>query len=157
MIKKYGWIIAGLVVALLAVGVFGITTAFADDNGPTRPFGNRGKGLGSGGRGLDGVALEAVADVLNMSTDDLSAALEEGRTLPELAEDSGVDMQAVFDALSAVREQAMREHIAQAVEDGTMSQDQADWMLEGLDKGYFFNHGGFGKHMDKWNPSTPSE
>lgn len=154
MNKKFGWAIGALVIVLLAVGVFGTTTAFADDNGPGHPFSNKGEGPGSergfGGRGLDGAALEAVAAALEISTDDLSAALEEGKTLGELAEEAGVDMQEVFEAMSAVREEAMRERIAQAVEDGTMPQEQADWMLEGLDKGFFFNHGGFGRGGGKF-------
>lgn len=146
MNKKFGWVIGALVVLLLAVGVFGTTTAFADDNGPEHPFGGR----GYGGRGLDGAALEAVADVLDMSTDNLSAALEDGQTLAELAEEAGVDMQEIIDAMSAVREEAMRERIKQALEDGTMTQEQADWMLEGLNKGFFFNRGSFDRGGGKF-------
>lgn len=137
MNKKFGWIIGALVIALLAVGVFGTTAAFADDGAPP--------GKRDGKRGLDGAALEAVADVLNMSTDEVTAALQDGKTLPELAEEAGVDMQELKDALGAVREEAIREHIAQALEDGKISQDKADWLLEGLDKGFlggkFFGFG----------------
>ena len=154
MNKKFRWAIGALVIALLAVGVFGTTTAFADDNGPGHPFGNKGEGPGGergfGGRGLDGAGLETLAGVLNMSTDDLSAALKDGNTLQELAEEAGVDMQEIKDAMNAVKEEAMRERIAQALEDGTMSQEQADWMLEGLDKGFFFNRGGFGRGGGKF-------
>ena len=154
MNKKFGWAIGTLVIALLAVGVFGTTTAFANDDSPGRPFSNRsgdpGGERGFGGRGLDSGALEAIADVLDMSTDDLSAALEDGQPLAELAEEAGVDMQEIFDAMSALREEAMRERIAQAVEDGTMTQEQADWMLEGLDKGFFFNRGGIGRGGGKF-------
>ena len=147
MNKKFGWVIGAFVLTLLAVGVFGTTTAFADDNGPGRPFGNKGEGPGGrrgfGGRGLDGAGLEAVADVLNMSTDDLSAALKDGQSMQELADEAGVDMQEIMDSLGAVREETMRERIAQAVEDGSMTQEKADWLLEGLDKG-FLNGPGFG-------------
>jgi hypothetical protein len=138
MNKKFKWALGALFIALLAVGVFGTTSVLADDSGPDHPFGGR-----KGGRGLEGAALEAVADVLDMSTEDLSAALEEAQTLQDLAEDAGVDVQEVFDAMSAVREESMRERIAQAVEDDTMSQEKADWILEGLDKG-FLNGPGFG-------------
>ena len=130
MNKKFGWIIGVLVITLLAVGVFGTTAAFADDGNPPPP------GKHDGQRGLDGAGLEAIADVLNMSTDEVTAALKEGKTLPELAEEAGVDMQEIKDTLNALREEAMREHIAQALEDGEMSQDKADWLLEGLDKGF---------------------
>ena len=81
MSKKYKWAIGALVIALLAAGVYGTTTVYADDNNPPVFFGERGPGSPGGPhgkRGLDGAALEAVADVLDMSTDDLSAALEGG-------------------------------------------------------------------------------
>jgi hypothetical protein len=54
-----------------------------------------------------------------------------------------VDVQEIFDAISTIREESMRERIAQAVEDGTMTQKKADWLLEGLDKG-FLDGPGFG-------------
>ena len=159
MNKKFGWIIGALVLTLLAVGVFGTTAAFADEGNPPQPFGERGPGGPGGpggphgGRGLDGAALEAVADVLDMSADDLSAALEDGKTLPELADEAGVEMQEIFDALSAVRAESMREHIAQAVEDGKMTQEKADWLLEGLEKGFLDGPGfGRGGHFGKFAP-----
>lgn len=139
MNKKFKWAIGALVVALLAVGVYGTTTVYADDSNPSSPFGERGPGGPDGPhgrRGLDGAALEAVANVLDMSTDDLSAALEDGQTLQDLADAAGVDMQEIKDALSTVRTESMREQIAQALEDGTMTQEKADWLLEGLDKGF---------------------
>lgn len=152
MNKNFKWALGVLVIALLAVGVYGTTTVYADDNNPPLPFGERGPGSPHGGRGLDGAALEVVADVLDMSTDDLSAALEEGQTLQDLADEAGVDVQEIKDALEALREERMRERIAQAVEDGTMTQEKADWLLEGLDKGFLDGPGfGFGRggHPDK--------
>ena len=146
MNKKFGWVIGALVIALLAVGVYGTTTVFADDNNPPLPFGGRGPGGPGGphgGRGLDGAALEAVAGLLDMSTDDLSTALQDGKTLQELADEAGVDMQEIHDALSAVHMESIRERIAQALEDNTITQEHADWLLEGLDKG-FLNGPDFG-------------
>ena len=165
MNNKLKWAIGALVIALLAVGIYGTTTAFADDNNPPLPFGERGPGGPGGphgGRGLDSATLEAVANVLNMSTDDLSAALEGGQTLQNLADEAGVDMQDVKDAINAVREESMRERIAQAVDDGTMTQEKADWLLEGLDKGFLegpgfgFGHR-FGGHFEKGIPPTQTE
>jgi hypothetical protein len=156
MNKKFGWAIGALVLALLAVGVYGATTVYADEGNPPQPFGERGPGGpgGShGGRGLDGAALEAVAEALDMRTDELSAALEEGKTLHELADEAGVDVQEIFDAMSALRAESMRERIAQAVEDGTMTQEKADWLLEGLDKGFLDGPGfGFRGHFGKFAP-----
>ncbi|MBN1450418.1 MAG: hypothetical protein JW963_05325 [Anaerolineales bacterium] len=164
MSKKFKWVIGALVIALLAVGAYGATAVYADDSTPPQPFGERGPGGPGGphgGRGLDGAALEAVANVLDMSTDDLSAALEDGKTLQELADEAGVDMQEVFDAMNAVRAESMRERIAQAVEDGTMTQEKADWLLEGLDKGFLDGGPGFGfglgGHFEKGVPPSPTE
>ena len=38
-------------------------------------------------------------------------------------------------------EAAMRTTIEQAVTDGKLSRERADWMLEGLDNGYMGGHG----------------
>jgi len=162
MNKKFGWAIGALVIALLAVGIYGATTVYADDsNPPQHPFGGRGPGgpgSSRGDRGLDGAALEAVADVLDMSTEELSAALEDGQTLQELAETTDVDMQEIFNAMSAVREETMRERIAQAVEDGSISQEKADWLLEGLDNGFLDGPGfGFSGHFGKGHPPAWAE
>ena len=156
MNKKFKWMLGALVVALLAVGAYGVTTAYADDGDTGRPFGGHG---GRGGRGLDGAGLEAIAEVLGMEPEEMKTALQEGKTLQELADEAGVDMEEIHEVMSALREdaaaereQAMRDHIAQALADGTMSQEQADWMLEGLDKGYFFNSiGGFGGRGGKFH------
>jgi hypothetical protein len=162
MTKKFGWAIGALVIVLLAVGVYGTTAVLADDGNPPLPFAGRGPGGPHGGRMLDGAALEAVAGVLDMSTDELSAALEEGKTLQELADEAGVDIQEVHDALSAVRAENMRERIAQALEDGTITQEHADWLLEGLEKGFLDGPGfGFGRgpggHFEKGaTPVTPT-
>jgi len=165
MNKKFGWAIGALVIALLAVGLYGTTTVFADDSNPPLPFGGRGPGGPHSGRMLEGAALEAVANVLDMSADDLSAALENGQTIQDLADEAGVDMQEIRDALSAVRADNIRERIAQAVDDGTMTQEKADWLLEGLDKGFLEGPGfrfgpGFGIRPGNKAPavtSTPSE
>jgi hypothetical protein len=159
MNKKIGWVIGALVVALLAAGVFGASTALADDNGPGRPLGDRGAvpgERGPGGRGLDGAALEAVAGVLDMSTDDLSAALQSGKTLQELADQAGVDMQDIKDVLGVLRTESMRERIAQGLKDGSLTQDHADWLLEGLEKGYL-DGPGFGGRPEVAGRPVPAE
>ena len=166
MNKKFGWAIGALMIALLAVGAYGATTVYADDSTPSQhPSGERGPGGPRGGHSLDGEALEAVAGALNMSTGEVTAALQGGKTLQDLADDAGVDIQAVKNAMSVAREESMRARIAQAVEDGMMSQDKADWLLEGLDKGFLdgpdFGLGHvFGGHPDKGTPpatATPTE
>jgi hypothetical protein len=151
MNKKFGWILGALVVALVAVGAYGITSASADDGDPPLQLPERfGPGGHHGGPRLDGAALEAVAGVLNMDPEAVTAALEDGKTLQDLADDAGVDMGEIKDALDGVRAEAIRERITQALENETITQEHADWLLEGLDKGFLngpgFNFGFRGHH-----------
>jgi hypothetical protein len=84
--------------------------------------------------------------------------LEGGQTLQEVAEAAGVDMQQVLDAMQSAREASMRDRIKQGLADGTLTQDHADWLLEGLEKGYLDGHGfDFGGHPGKGMPPAPAE
>ena len=197
MKNKMSILIAGLLVALLVVGVIGATNAFAQGSYDLMQHG-RGPG-GPGGRGLGQAELAAAAKALGMTTDELTAALQSGKTLEALATERGVDFQTVLDAIQAARplrlgsveleaaakalnmttaelttalqsgktlEQVatdqgvdiadvqaaiqaahaseLRDRIAQAVTDGTITQENADWLLEGLDKGFIGVPGAFG-------------
>ena len=53
-------------------------------------------------------------------------------------------MAVVQEAAKAVQAQATKGHIAQAVKDSSMTQAQADWLLEGMAKGYMNGGPGFG-------------
>ena len=91
------------------------------------------------------------------SPESFFAELHEGKTLEEIAEKQGVEIEDVHDAINAARGEAMRDAIEQAVENGRITQEQADWLLEGLEQGFFpmgrsfrFGHGmtgGFGRGM----------
>lgn len=94
---------------------------------------------------LGSTELDAAAKALDMTTDELSTALKDGKTLQELADAAGVDLQTVQDAIKAAHTTEMRTQIEQAVTDGNMTQEKADWLLEGLDKGFLDGRGfGFG-------------
>jgi hypothetical protein len=71
-----------------------------------------------------------------MTTDELINALQSGKTLEELATEAGVDLQDVQDAIQAERVTTMRERIQQALDDGSITQEHADWLLEGLEQGF---------------------
>lgn len=141
MSKKYLIVIGSLLAALLVVGVIGATSAFAQE--PANMHLHGGPGDGHGPR-LGDAELEAAADVLGMATDEVTSALQDGKTLQDLADQAGVDIEDVRAAIQAVHETEMRVRIAQAVEDGTITQENADWLLEGLDKGFIGGSGGFG-------------
>jgi hypothetical protein len=147
--KKMNILIAGLLAALLVVGIVGTTRSLAQSSTPTQQNGFGAGPRGGHGFGLGQEELAAAAKVLGMTTDELSTELRNGNTLQELATQKGVDIQKVNDAITAAHREEMRTQIKQAVTDGTMTQAKADWLLEGLDKGYLDGPGfgfGFGPH-----------
>jgi len=140
MKNKMSVLIAGLLVALVVIGVIGATNAYAQSQ-PSMLLHGGGPG-GRGGLGLEG--LQIAADALNMTTDELITALRSGKTLEDLATEAGVDIQDVQDAIQAARATDMRDRIQQALDGGTITQEHADWLLEGLDKGFIGGPNGFG-------------
>jgi hypothetical protein len=108
---------------------------------PCKPFWGRGFGFWGGGWTTD---FDAVAKALNLTPTQLFEELHSGKTLEEIATAQGVDMTKVQEAANASRIQAMKDAIAQAVKDGKITQEQADWLLQGLDKGYLGKGRGFG-------------
>ncbi|HSA99466.1 MAG TPA: hypothetical protein VLE49_02365 [Anaerolineales bacterium] len=135
-------LIGGLLAALLVVAVIGATNVYAQDQGPTdAPQ----QGRGPGGRGpMGGAGLEAAAQALGMTTDELTTALQGGKTLEQIAQEKGVDFAKVQAAMQTARDTEMRARIQQALDDGKITQEHADWLLEGLDKGFLNGPGGFG-------------
>jgi hypothetical protein len=143
MKNKMSILIAGLLVALVVVGVIGATNAYAQSPLSTPLHGGPGGGGGrGGGLGLEG--LQVAAEALHMTTDELITALRSGQTLEEIASEAGVDYQDVLDALQAARAADLRERIQQALDAGTITQAHADWLFEGLDNGFLGGPGGFG-------------
>jgi hypothetical protein len=154
-------------VTLLVIGALALVTAntaFAQEATPATPAtpdAESGFRMGRHfGRGLGGqVGMEAIAEALGMTTDELSTELWGGKTLADLAEEKGVELQDLRDAVTAAQEAATRDAIEQAVEDGTITREHADWLLEGLDNGYWSGHGfhGFGGFRSFRGPSLGSD
>jgi hypothetical protein len=137
-------LIGGLLVALLVVGVVGATAGYAQGASEAPILHGKGPGGERGGPRLGDAELEAAAKVLGMTTDELSTALKDGKTLQDLAEAAGVTFEEVQSAIQAAHTDAMRDRIQEALKAGTLTQANADWLLEGLDKGYIGKPGGFG-------------
>ena len=152
MKKKIMILLGGLLaVAILAAGVR-VTTAYAQEGTPPSPIAGQPGDSRGHGRGLGETELAAAAEALGMTTDEVSTALAGGKTLEDLATTAGVDIADVQAAIQAAHETEMRANIATGVADGTISQEKADWLLEGLDKGFPSGPGGFGfggPHGDK--------
>jgi len=135
-------IVGLLVVGVLTVLVVGSALAQEATSTPTTKAASlHGGGFGRGMCGQAG--LEAAAGALGMTADELSTQLWGGRTIADVAEKAGVDLQTVRDAVETACQNAVRDAIQQAVQDGRISQEQADWLLQGLENGYW-GGGGFG-------------
>lgn len=154
MKNKLPLLIGGFLAVLVVVGAIGAGIAYADDTTPPAGlFG--GRGGPHGGRGLGTAELEAAAKVLGMTSDELSTALQSGQTLEEIATEKGVDIADVQAAIQTVHREEMRAQIEQAVTDGTMTQEKADWLLEGLDKGYLDGGPDFGLGFGRGGHGSP--
>ena len=167
MNKKRLFLLSGAaLVALLLVGLIGVAAVSAQEPTPEPqvPFGWHGVrgGRGGFGRGMFGLGrggewtmFDTAAEALGLTPEELFAELHAGKSLDEIAEEQGVDIEVVQDAMNAARVETMRQAIEQAVEDGNMTQEQADWMLEGLEQGFFPGRG-FGGARG-WNGCPPAE
>ncbi|MCP4358973.1 MAG: hypothetical protein GY796_13215 [Chloroflexi bacterium] len=91
-----------------------------------------------------------IAETLGITVEELEAAHDEGKTLTDLAEEQGIEMETVQAAIQEAHEAA----VLQAVEDGTITQEQADWMLEhgANGRGGPRGNGGFGRGGHRGGP-----
>lgn len=87
--------------------------------------------------GVDGEAHHAaLAEALGITVEQFDEALAEGKTLGDLAEELGLDMSDIRNTLQEARESALQK----AVEEGRLTQEQADRLLGPRTRGV----GGFG-------------
>ncbi|HYF76641.1 MAG TPA: hypothetical protein VD973_05895 [Symbiobacteriaceae bacterium] len=70
--------------------------------------------------------LAAVAELLGMTSEDLTTALQDGTDVLDLAAEKNVDAAKITEAQVAARKAGLDELVA----DGTLTQEQADLMLE---------------------------
>lgn len=76
------------------------------------------------------IALDIVADTLNMSQDDLLTELKEQKTVAEIAEEQSVELETVVDNLM----DPISENVQEQVENGRISQEDADGRLENIEE-----------------------
>jgi hypothetical protein len=136
-------------------------------SGDMRPFwGGRhgfwgGHGRRMGGPHMSGetkqAMLDAAAQTLNISTDELLTQLRSGQTLEQLAQAQGTTVEAVTEAALA----AARTQLDEAVSDGTLTQEQANEIYAHLQQHGLrmleFRGRGFGHSHRGWRskPITP--
>jgi hypothetical protein len=131
------------VVSVLSLGALGLGVAFAQNPTPNSPFTPGGMMGGywnqQGGSfdmgamhnwmtstgGMHTLVWDALSNALGLTSDELYAELNSGKTLADLVEEKGLDRA----ALVAELESAHKAGLAQAVSDGILTQEQADTML----------------------------
>jgi hypothetical protein len=132
--------VAGIALLVAAIGLtaaVGVSLAQGPSGTPT-PGDRGGPGLDLGimGGGGDWTAFDAAAKALGLTPTELFTELHSGKTLTDIAKDKGVDIETVTQAVKDVRQAAMKKAIEQAVTDGRMTRDQADWTLKGIETGW---------------------
>lgn len=173
MNKRIASIAAGAAIVGSGLAGFGLTSALAQTDetptteapaaeapadGQTPPEGCIG---GPGGR-HGGPGLEAMAEAIGITEDELQTALQDGSTPAEVAEENGVSRDELIDAVVA----SIEEHVAQEVEDGELTQEEADEKLAEIEdragdivdgvrpEGGPMGHGGPGAPDDSDDDST---
>lgn len=136
-------------VVLLAVAVFGVAGfAYAQTQTPPNPdapfYGpgmmRRGGGFGGGMMGRWGqqggygpmhtYMVNAFAEALGLTPEDLQARLDEGETMYSIAEAQGISDEDFANLWVGARTKALE----QAVADGVITQAQADWMIQRMEQ-----------------------
>jgi hypothetical protein len=91
------------------------------------PRGGVGAGNAAAGEGiLHDYMIAAFAEKLNIPAAELETRLEQGETMAQIASSKGL----TFEQLRTLMVEARTQAIDQAVEDGKLTQEQADWMKQ---------------------------
>jgi hypothetical protein len=117
--------VAAAAIAGAGLAGFGLTSAFAqtaDDDAPTTTEAPAADEAGRPPGGCEGRGLDGVAEAIGIDAEELRAALEDGQTPAEVAEANGVSRAELVDAIVA----NIDEHLDQAVEDGHLTEAEAD-------------------------------
>jgi hypothetical protein len=129
-------------IALLVVGVFAATAvgvAYAQTEDPPKP-------------------IDALAELLGLTAEELRELIHDGSSLEELAEEAGVDLDAFWQEMQEAHEEFFRNRLDEALENGDISEEQYNWMLEGLEKGFIGGGHGMGGFKGKgglWQGDGP--
>jgi hypothetical protein len=152
--KKLALSIVIAAVAIIALGTAGFV--YAQSTTPQTPVPGIGYGNGMmngrGGRGgmmgqnaagtqdgwMHDEMIDAFAEKLGISVDDLNTRLANGETMAQIASSKGLTADQFTTLMADARTQA----IDQAVKNGTLTQDQADWMKQ---RGAGMMNGGRGR------------
>lgn len=127
-LTAFGLALAPAAMAAVPNTVASASSSTSDTAAATDGTRERGR-EGHGPRG-ERPGLATVMSVLDVTLDELKAAREAGTTLAELAEQQGVEVSTLIDALVAEAEEHLAEHVA----DGDLTQEQADERLAEIEQ-----------------------
>lgn len=101
-----------------------------DGEQPAMPYGRmHGRGGMMGGWMMDGnTLLDVVADSLGLTVEEVLEELNQGISIAELAENQGVAVETIIADFSEAHAEALQE----AVDAGSITQEQADWMQQNM-------------------------
>ncbi len=88
-----------------------------------------GRGAGMMGRNFSGTMHDMMAIELGMTADELYTARSEGKSIAELAEEKGLDVNALNEKMIDVR----KAELEQLVKDGKITEEQKNLMLENME------------------------
>jgi hypothetical protein len=111
------WLLALAVMGVIAVSLVSTGSVFAQTSTPPAP--------GTGTGYLHDEMVTVYAEALGLSADELDARLDAGETLAQVAYSTGMTADEFRDMVVSLREKA----INLALKNGTITQEQADWML----------------------------
>ncbi len=122
-----------VIMAVLAIALGSVGSVFAQSEPPSPGSGpwsgedrpGRCGGMGDRDKGwMHDEMIAAVANQLDLSASELESRLENGETMANIASSEGLTEKEFVVMMKDAREQV----IDQAVEDGYLTQQQADWM-----------------------------
>jgi len=115
-------------------------------------FLNGKEGPGELGLAARGRNLDDMANILGITAEELKAEMESGKNMEQIATEHGLTMEQFHEKTLELR----KAEISQALENGEITQEQADKMLEGLEKGPR-NHAFGGKGLEGPGNRTSEE
>ena len=176
--KRYIFIGSALLIVLVlafgaagyvyAQNLFGPSVGYQNGNGDGYGCGGYGRGMMGGyaghrgGYGMMGTdetcgsghdyMVSALADTLDISAEEIESRLNAGESMPEIAFSEGLS----YEEYQALLQSAHDAYLDEAVANGQLSSDQAEWMDERMDEhmdqmwggGYGNGHCGFWPGVD---------
>ena len=160
------FVISIVIVAVVAIALGTAGIVYAQTATPQPPVPGTGHGYGMGGRGGQGGMMQSAsgdqdgllhdemiavyAEKLGISVEDLNTRLANGETMAEIATSEGLTP----DEFSTLMTDARNQAIDQALTNGTLTQEQADWMKT---RGAGMMANGRGMHGNGQGQSTNSD